>query len=203
MEVLAYEQILLRSSRQQQSRRGPVDQDPRRPGCAVYRDWISRCVGLRSRSSGSGSRHRTRHRQGKPSAIMDALREIEGTPLGPFGDWIILENGEKKWTSRPTSEQELLEWTPDLKNPSTLDHLYVTRFGDLDIVPEVGVGGTYVALRDRACQRSFDGFDVWIAHIDEILAHSTVPRRKKDIPRVAALRKIQRRFGQMAGCGSA
>ncbi len=128
--------------------------------------------------------------------LMVALGEMEGTPLGPFGDWTTLEGGERKWIPRPTTEQELLEWTPDIENLWTLDHLYVTRYGNFDVLPESC--GTYVTLRGRACQRSLKGFDVWLAHIDEILAHSTLPRRKKDIPRVAALRKIQRRFGQMA-----
>ena len=29
--------------------------------------------------------------------LVDALRETEGTPLGPFGDWKVLESGESKW----------------------------------------------------------------------------------------------------------
>jgi hypothetical protein len=80
-----------------------------------------------------------------------------------------------------------------IENLSTLDHLYVTRFGNFDVVPEIG--GTYDTLRGRACLGSCEGFDVWLAHIDEILARLTLPRREKDIPRVAALRDIQRRLG--------
>ena len=78
---------------------------------------------------------------------------------------------------------------PDVEDLSTLDHLYVTRFGNFDVVPEIG--GTYDTLRGRASLRSCEGFDVWLAHIDEILARLTVPRREKDIPRVAALRVLR------------
>ncbi len=87
----------------------------------------------------------------------------------------------------------MAEWMPDAGNLSTLDHLYVTRFGNFDVVPKIG--GTYDTLRGRACLGSREEFDVWLAHIDEILACLTVPRREKDIPRVAALRDIQRRLG--------
>ncbi len=128
--------------------------------------------------------------------LVDALREMEAKPLGPIGDWTVLESGEKKWIPRPTTEQDLAEWMPDVESLWSLDHLYVTRFGNFDVVPEIG--GAYDTLRGRACVRSCEGFDVWLAHIDEVLARLTVPRREKDIPRVAALREIQRRLGTRA-----
>ncbi|MFQ5507101.1 MAG: hypothetical protein ACE5F1_20205 [Planctomycetota bacterium] len=126
-------------------------------------------------------------------ALVYALRDMEAEPLGPFGDWTVLESGEKKWIPRPTTEQDLAEWMPDVEALWTLDHLYVTRLGNFDVVPEIA--GTYDTLRARACLRSCEGIDVWVAHIDELLARLTVPRREKDIPRVAALREIQRSHG--------
>ena len=125
--------------------------------------------------------------------LVDALQEMEAKLIGGFGSWAVLESGEKKWTPRPTTEQEIAEWIPDVDDLWTLDHLYATRFGDFDVAPEIG--GTYDTLRPRACLRSCEGFDVWLAYIDELLARLTVPRREKDIPWVAALREIQREMG--------
>jgi hypothetical protein len=36
------------------------------------------------------------------------------------------------------------------------------------------------------------GYEVWVAHVDELLAALTVPRRKKDVSRVRDLREVQR-----------
>ena len=46
-------------------------------------------------------------------SLVDALREMEAKPLGPFGNWTVVESGEKKWISRPTAERALAEWMPD------------------------------------------------------------------------------------------
>ena len=124
--------------------------------------------------------------------LVDALREMEAQPRGPFGDWITLESGERKWIARATTERELSEWMPDVADPRTLDHLYVTRLGNFDVVPEIA--GTFETLRPRACLRSCEGCEVWLAQIDDLLDRLTVPRREKDVPRVAALREIRWRL---------
>ena len=82
--------------------------------------------------------------------LVDALREMEAKPIGPFGDWTALESGEKKWLPRPTTEQELTEWMPDVEDLWTLDHMYVTRFGNFDVVPEIG-GRTTPCGAEPAC----------------------------------------------------
>jgi hypothetical protein len=125
--------------------------------------------------------------------LIHVLTEIEGTPLGPFGEWRLLESGEWKWIARPTTEQELSEWRPDAGDLRTLDHLLSTRFGNLDVMPYIA--GTYEALRPRALMRSWHASHVWVAHIDDLLARLTVPRREKDRDRVVALREVQRRNG--------
>jgi hypothetical protein len=132
---------------------------------------------------------------GKPNLenLVGALQEVEARPVGPFGEWKLLETGERRWASRPTTEQELSDWLPDTEDSQTLDHLYATRFGDLDVVPNLA--GTYETLRPRASLCTLAGRDVWLAHVDDLLARMTVPRREKDIPRVAQLREIQRRCG--------
>ncbi len=125
--------------------------------------------------------------------LIKALRDLEAQPRGPFGDWTVGDDGEKKWIPRPTTEEDLAAWMPDADDLWTLDHSFLTRLGNFDVVPEIA--GTYDTLQDRACTLVCEEVDVRVAHIDEILARLTVPRRKKDIPRVAKLRELQRGLG--------
>jgi hypothetical protein len=65
--------------------------------------------------------------------------------------------------------------------------------GNLDVVPELT--GEYDALVKRAVRMEAHGCEVRVVHVDELLAALTLPRRKKDAPRVRQLREIQRRLG--------
>lgn len=122
--------------------------------------------------------------------LVAVLRELEARPPGPFGAWTTLPNGEQKWIPRPTTPEEVAAWTPDVEDESSLDHLYRTRLGDFDVVPRVT--GTYAELKPRAVRLPAFGHTPWVAHVDDLLARLTVPRREKDAPRVARLREIQR-----------
>jgi len=128
--------------------------------------------------------------EGNLRKLVDALEEMEARPLGPFGAWTTLPTGEKKWVPRETSDRELADWKPDIEDTSSLDHLYVTRFGNFDVVPELV--GTYDHLKERAALRTLHGFELQVAHVDDLLARLTIPRREKDRNRVAALRRVQR-----------
>lgn len=121
--------------------------------------------------------------------VVDALENLEARPHGPFGDWTVQDSGEWKWIPRPTSEAELASWKPDPEDVRSLDHLYLTRLGNLDVVPEIT--GTYEHLSRRCRALPLHGFVVQVAHVDELLARLTVPRRDKDATRVAKLRRIQ------------
>jgi hypothetical protein len=57
-------------------------------------------------------------------------------------------------------------------------------------VPDLS--GGYDALIGRAIKITAYDHQVWVAHVDELLAALTVPRRKKDVSRVRQLREIQR-----------
>jgi hypothetical protein len=70
------------------------------------------------------------------------------------------------------------------------DSLFHTRYGNFDIVPDLA--GRYESLMERAVKMQAHGFEAWVAHVDELLAALTVPRRQKDILRVKKLREIQR-----------
>jgi hypothetical protein len=124
------------------------------------------------------------------TALVAALESLEARPPGPFGEWTTLPTGERKWIARATTEEEVLAWRPEIDDVGTLDHLFRTKLGDLDVVPEIA--GTYAALRERAVRLAVFGCRPWIAHLDDLLARLTVPRREKDAPRVARLREIQR-----------
>ncbi len=125
--------------------------------------------------------------------LIEILRELEAQPLGPFGEWIVEPSGEQRWIARPTTDEELRAWTPEVDDIDSFDHRFVTRLGDLDIVPRLT--GTFAELRPRAERLAIQGRATLVAPIGELLARLTVPRRAKDIARVAALRAIQRRGG--------
>jgi hypothetical protein len=122
--------------------------------------------------------------------LIALLREIEARPPGPFGAWTTLPNGEKKWIARETTREELAAWEPDPANLVTLDNLYHSRLGNFDVVPEIT--GTYDEIRPRTERLRWHGHEVDVAPIEDLLARLTVPRREKDVPRVARLREIQR-----------
>ena len=123
--------------------------------------------------------------------LIQLIQDVEGWPQGPFGTWTQKPDGEWKWIARETSPEEIAAWSPDPGNVRSFDALLTSRFGNLDLVP--WVTGTYEVLRPRATHHEVFDCTVWAAHIDEILARLTVPRRDKDQARVAALREIQRR----------
>lgn len=126
--------------------------------------------------------------------LVRVLEVLEARPAGPFGDWTVLPNGEMKWIARPTTEEEIQAWTPGVHDLSSLDHCYRSRFGNVDVVPSVT--GTYEVLMRRAIQIPAFGYTPWVAHIDELLARLTVPRRDENAVRVAQLREIQRTAAQ-------
>jgi hypothetical protein len=134
---------------------------------------------------------------GNLDRLLRVLDVLEARPPGPFGEWMALANGEVKWTARPTAEEEIQAWTPRVDDVSSLDHCYRSRFGNFDIVPSVT--GTYEVLKKRAVQIPAFGCHPWVAHIDELLARLTVPRRDKDVARVGRLRDVQRALGEQQG----
>lgn len=113
------------------------------------------------------------------------------------GSWEVRADGERKWVSRKATEQDLLEraaWQPDPDDLSTLDHLLCTRYGNLDVVPDLT--GDYETLVKRAIKMDAHGQEVLVAHVDELLTALTIPRRKKDVSRVRQLREVQRRLNK-------
>ena len=127
------------------------------------------------------------------------LLELEATlpPTEEVGGWEVQPDGERKWVSRKATEQDLLEraaWQPDADDLATLDHLFQTRHGNMDVVPDLT--GDYETLVKRAIKMDAHGQEVWVVHVDELLTALTIPRRKKDVSRVRQLREVQRRLNR-------
>ena len=111
----------------------------------------------------------------------------------PFGRWEAGDDGERRWIEfEPTAadREARARWRPDPADVATFDHLLWTRYGALDVVPEIA--GTYEELRPRAVPIEFDGRSVWVESAGDLLATLTVPRRQNDAERVHALRAVQR-----------
>lgn len=123
------------------------------------------------------------------------LREIEAglDPDAPFGHWDTGQDGEQHWivdAPTPTLRAARAAWQPDPADVSSFDSLFTSCYGNFDIVPELS--GTYDTLMQRAVLLQAWGYTIWVAHVNDLLASLTVPRRQKDAPRVRALRQIQR-----------
>lgn len=123
---------------------------------------------------------------GRLGALLIAI----GAVPEDFGHWETKSNGERRWISEDCSAEARLAWQPNARDLTTFDHLFFTTHGNFDVVPEVG--GTYAELIERTEQTEWAGLTLQVTHIDDLLARMTIPRRDKDIPRVAALRGLQR-----------
>lgn len=127
--------------------------------------------------------------------LTQALHELEARqyPDEPFGRWELGDGGVHRWVAfepTPADREARSLWRPDPADVASFDHLLWTHHGTLDIVPEVA--GRYEALRPRAVPIDVEGRRVWVESVADQLATLTVPRRRKDADRVAALRALQR-----------
>ena len=114
-------------------------------------------------------------------------------PEEPFGGWETGDDGERRWVEfepTPADREARARWRPDPADVASFDHLLRTRYGALDVVPEIA--GTYEELRPRAFPIEIGGRSVWVESVADLLAALTVPRRRNDAERVLALRTLQR-----------
>lgn len=125
--------------------------------------------------------------------LVNAMRQVNAQSWPVTGRWVSGDGGGTTWEeyvdNDPRRGQPLPDADPD--NIETLDSLFSTRHGELDIVP--WISGTFEELIHRAAVLPVRGVDnVDVMSIDDLLVHLTVPRRKKDVGRVAVLRGRQR-----------
>ena len=127
-----------------------------------------------------------------------ALLAIDAMPQH-FGHWDIDESGDRKWVRIESTPELVAKWAPDARDLTTLDHLFFTRYGDFDVVPDLA--GSFVELMARAAKTKVGGFWIFVASIDDVLDGITKdgkPRRMKDRPRVAQLKALLDRHGKQA-----
>lgn len=94
------------------------------------------------------------------------------------------------WEAGLTLEQ-IERWQPDPPTAEQLDHLMVTPYGKLDIVPHIS--GEYHDLMQRAISvRSFST-TIFVAHIDDLIA-TMKPKAAKHIERMPHMLNARQRF---------
>ncbi len=121
--------------------------------------------------------------------LTEVLNAIEGSAWPLTGQWDIESSGEALWVEfdadDPRRGSRLPPPNPD--DLSTLDSLFSTVHGGLDIVPLIS--GSYDELAGRATALSDCGVDnIDVMSISDLRVHFAVPWRKKDVGRVAVLR---------------
>ena len=87
---------------------------------------------------------------------------------------------------RGLSEEGCERWAPDPPTGQNLDHRFVTRFGELDIVPLHA--GTFDHLASHAVHVLAFGLPIRVAHPDDLIALCERWARETDRRRLPALR---------------
>jgi len=123
------------------------------------------------------------------------LREIEASIDGRHGTWTEQPDGRMRWIETPSTDAEraarAAAWSPHPDDPATFDHLFRTRLGNFDVTPEIA--GAYAALAPRAVRARFEGHEVQVAPVGDLLERLAMSRREKDVERIRALRALQAR----------
>lgn len=121
-----------------------------------------------------------------------AMNEVEARSWPVTGEWTN-DGDEFRWVEFADDDARRGRPLPppDPADLSTFDSLFSTIHGALDIVPRIG--GTFEDLAPRAALLTVHGIGgVRVTGIADLLDRLTVPRRRKDAPRVAVLRQRQR-----------
>ena len=98
---------------------------------------------------------------------------------------------DRAFASMAVAQAELDAWQPNPANIETLDHLFTTKHGDLDVVPRIC--GTYEELLPQAKKVQAFGAEVYVAHFDEVLSRIESVEREKDRDRIDRMRAVRDR----------
>lgn len=79
-------------------------------------------------------------------------------------------------------------WRPNPPAEENLDHLFVTRYGMLDVVPRLA--GTYDELRVNASLLDVHGCTISVAAPSEVFRRIEAAGRSKDVNRLASYRSV-------------
>ena len=89
----------------------------------------------------------------------------------------------------------------------TFDHLFTTRYGDLDIVPfPYGPHGkddrfTFASLDARAETFAAFGQQIRLAHLDDVIASKLSAWREKDLRLLSQIEQLQQLYAQGEASG--
>lgn len=121
--------------------------------------------------------------------LFDVLREIEAMPFG-FGHWVTDDDGRRRWITEEATPERFAAWAPRVDDPASYDHLFPTRLGDFDVVPELT--GRYEVLVRRAVRLDVEGVPVFVAHVDDLAGPLEAAGKPRHLERLARLRALQR-----------
>lgn len=116
--------------------------------------------------------------------VADVLIAIGAIPEG-FGYWITRDDGRRKWIDEGFSSDLLTAWRPGAADLPTLDHLFRTPLGNLDIVPSLA--GTYAELLPASVTRDLGGLPVQVTPAADLVARLRYSNRAKDQERKSRL----------------
>jgi hypothetical protein len=106
-----------------------------------------------------------------------------------------------------SEKEECERWQPEPLVVETFDHLFTTRYGDLDNVPfPYGPHGkedrfTFASLGMRAITKAAFGQQIRVAHLDDVITSKLSAWREKDLrllPEIERLQQLQAR-GEASG----
>jgi hypothetical protein len=121
-------------------------------------------------------------------ALDRANLEALGRMLGEVGAKPKFVPG---WAAGPT-EQECRDWRPEPADAATLDHRFVTPWGELDVVPHKA--GVYEALRPRAVVVPAYGRQIPVTHVEDLIIQAESWDRPRDRARRDDLRSAAARL---------
>lgn len=126
------------------------------------------------------------------NCVVQLLTDVQAVPES-FGYWITRADGRRKWIDQGISTELLAEWRPDPYDLPSLDHLFRTPFGNLDIVPSLA--GTYEELDPHCVTRSLAGVPVRVPPVTDLIERLRYSNRAKDLDRLARLAQLIRKGG--------
>lgn len=119
--------------------------------------------------------------------VVRLLDDVDAVPEG-FGHWISKENGRRKWIDEGFSSELLAGWRPNPASLASLDHLFRTPLGNLDIVPTLA--GSYDDLLPTTVERPLAGIPVKVPPISDLVERLRYSNRPKDQERLARLERL-------------
>lgn len=122
--------------------------------------------------------------------IVALLHDVRAVPEG-FGYWITAANGRRKWIDQGFSPELVDRWQPLTGEIESLDYLFRTPLGNLDVVPTLA--GSFEELLPGSVERRIAGHTVRVPPIADLIARLQYSNRPKDQERIRGLQLLSAR----------